>query len=97
MYGNVWCVLTQKLMEQFGDATVVSAVWQGKRFTIYGRLNYWRGGKLSRIEADTVTERTSTPVDIKSVLDRDFTAGLDPVDYIQRLHEGIIRSSHHQE
>lgn len=91
LYGDVWCVLAPHLVEQWGDETKVSSIWGGKRLTVFGRLVYWKGGRLSRVEAENVRERYSVPgIDIETVLDSDFTAGLDPVEYLDRLHEGKL-------
>lgn len=90
LYGGVWCLLPPSLIEQWGDETRLSSVWRGRRLTVYGRLVYWRGGKLSRIEAENVRERDAQAVDIRQLLDPEFTSGLDPVEYLQRLHEGRI-------
>lgn len=90
LYGNVWCVLAPHLIEQWGGETRVSSIWTGKRLSIFGRLLYWKGGRLSRVEAESVRERVSPRIDIEDVLDADFTAGLDPVEYLDRLHEGKL-------
>lgn len=90
LYGSVWCVLADHLVEEWGDAQKVSDIWKGKRLTIFGRLIYWRGGKLARVDAQSVRERDTPKINIEDVLDADFTAGLDPVEYLERLHEGKL-------
>ena len=88
LYGDVWCVLAAHLIGQWGDAQRVSDIWKGKKLTVNGKLTYWRGGRLARIDAETVRERSTPPLDIEELLDAQFTAGLDPVEYLGRLHEG---------
>ncbi len=90
LYGTVWCVLADSLVEKWGDEQKISAVWEGRRLTVYGRLIYIRGGKLARVEAQNVREREVPRVKIEDLLDPDFTAGLDPVEYLDRLHEGEL-------
>ena len=87
LYGTVWCVLADSLVEKWGDTQKISTVWQGKRLTVFGRLLYLAGGRLSRVEAQNVRERDAPRIKIEDILDPDFTAGLDPVEYLERLHE----------
>ena len=50
----------------------------GKTVGIQGRLFYASGGKLTRVEAVDIREITDAPyIDLNSVLDPDFTAGMD--------------------
>lgn len=90
MYGPVSCVLADHLIEPWGDGQKVSDVWRGKRLIVFGRLIYWKGGRLSRVEAQSVRERDVPKIDIEDVFDPDFTAGLDPVEYLDRLHGGRL-------
>ncbi len=90
LYGDVYCVLAPHLVDKWGDEQRVSSIWKGKRLIVYGRLVYWKGGKLARVEADNIRERETPRVDIETVLDPDFTAGVDPVEYLDRLHEGKL-------
>ncbi len=90
LYGLVWCVLADNLVEQWGDEQRISAVWRGKRLIVYGRLLYGAGGKLSRVEVENVREREAPRIDIEKVFDSEFTSGLDPVEYLERLHEGKV-------
>lgn len=90
IYGNVWCVLPSDLIDQWADATRLSAVWKDRKLTVFGRLVYWQGGRLARVEAETVRERGTQLVDIRKLFDPDFTSGLDPIEYLEKLHEGRL-------
>lgn len=90
LYGDVWCVLAPHLIEQWGDAQRLSDVWKGKKLTIFGRLTYWRGGKLARVDAEAIREKNVPLMDIEDLFDVDFTGGLDPVEYLEKLHEGKL-------
>jgi hypothetical protein len=90
-YGFVWCRLAKELIERFGGEHKMSEIWEGKTVGVEGRLIYAVGGKLSRIEAKSIREITSAlPIDLDSVLDPNFTSGLDPVEYLNKLHEGDL-------
>ena len=69
----------------------MSDIWKGKTLGIYGRLNYLAGGKLATIDAVDVRKIEAAPlVNLESILDPDFTAGMDPHEYLEKLHEGQI-------
>lgn len=88
LYGAVWCVLADRLVDLWGDEQRISSIWKGKRVIVYGRLFYATGGKLTRVEADNVRERDVPKINLDKILDPDFTAGLDPVEYLAQMHEG---------
>lgn len=91
MHGFVWCQLSPELIEKFGAEHKMADVWEGKSLGVQGRLMYAAGGKLSRIEADDIREMPAVaPIDLVTVLDPDFTAGLDPIEYLRKLHEGDL-------
>ena len=88
LYGFVWCALSPALVDQYGGEHRLKDVWEGKMLAVQGRLNY-SGGTLRRADAISVREITSAPyIDLDSVLDPDFTSGLDPNEYLDRLHAG---------
>lgn len=91
LYGFVWCVLSPKVVTRFGTEHQMKEVWEGKALGVQGVLVYGKGGKLSRIEVSDIREvAAAPPLDLASVLDPDFTAGLDPVEYLRRFHEGEL-------
>ncbi|TPL48304.1 hypothetical protein [Mesorhizobium sp. B2-4-6] len=91
MYGFIWCTLSSDLIERFGDEHSMSDIWKGKTLGVQGRLNYIAGGKLQSIEAFNVREIEFAPlVNLEAILDPDFTAGMDPQEYLERLHEGRL-------
>lgn len=91
LYGYVWCQLSKNVIEKFGSEHKMSDIWKGKTIGVEGRLIYAIGGKLSRIEVNDIREMQFAPtVDLDSVLDPNFTSGLDPVEYIRQLHEGEL-------
>ena len=46
LYGFVWCILSQNVIERFGNEHKMAAVWEGRTIGVYGRLSYAVGGKL---------------------------------------------------
>jgi hypothetical protein len=87
---HVWCVLTGPQVALFGDAHKFSEVWQRKVVGVEGRLIY-KDERLVRVVATDIREiAPAPPVNLASVRDPDFTGGLDPVEYLRRLHEGEL-------
>jgi hypothetical protein len=88
--GFVWCVLSTRLVTQFGDEHKLAEVWEGKTVGVYGQLHYLSGGRLNRIDAEKLRSINVPPFDLDAILDPDFTAGFDPVEYLEKLHEGDL-------
>ena len=72
-----------------GEQTIAD-VWSGRVVSVPGRIYYGQSGKPTRIEASDVRAKEIPEIDIQDVLDPDFTSGLSPVEYLQRLHEGNL-------
>ncbi len=51
---------------------------------------YLAGGGLNRIDAEEVRTIEAPAFDLDAILDPDFTAGFDPVEYLEKLHEGDL-------
>lgn len=90
-YGFIWCILSQKVILQFGSEHAMKEVWDGKRIGVQGVLSYGIGGKLLKIGAHDIREFESVePIDINTLLDPAFTSGLEPDEYLRQLHEGEL-------
>jgi hypothetical protein len=88
-YGFVWSILAKR--EDPIAAAKIAEVWEGKTVAVEGRLCYGPGGKLKFVDRCTVHLMDEVaPVDLDSVVDPSFTAGLDPAEYVKRLHEGTL-------
>src|SRR6266550_1361791 len=92
LYGFVWCQLADQISQRFGSEHAMREIWEGKTLGVAGKLIYAAGGaKLSRIEVFEIREiPVAVRVDLENVLDPNFTAGLDPVEYLRQLHEGEL-------
>jgi len=91
LYGFFWCVLSNTLVAEWGSEHSMADIWEGKTLTIEARLSYGIGGKLAKAEALKIREVTDVPpIDLESILDPNFTAGLDPSEYLRRLHDGDL-------
>lgn len=91
LYGFVWCILSRNVIERFGSEHKMADVWEGKTVGVHGRLSYAIGGKLSRVDAIDMREIVAAPpIDLDSVLDPNFTGGMDPHEYLRQLHDGEL-------
>ena len=90
LYGFVWCVLSRALVSRFGNEHKLAEIWEGKTIGVSGRLYYLNGGRLNRIDTEGFREIVAPPFDLDAILDPDFTAGYDPVEYLDKLHEGDL-------
>jgi hypothetical protein len=91
LYGFVWCTLSQKVIDEFGTEHSVADVWKGKTIGVHGRLSYGGDGMLKRIDVLEIREiQAAAPIDLNSILDPNFTAGMDPNEYLEKLHAGEL-------
>jgi hypothetical protein len=91
LYGFVWCALSPGVIDRFGNEHRMADVWEGKMIGVYGRLSYAKGGRLSKVDAIDMREITAAPpIDLDAVLDPNFTAGMDPHEYLRQLHDGEL-------
>ena len=90
LYGYVWCVLSDDLVAHYGGERKLSEAWAGRGVGVHGRLHYLTGGSLSRIDAEDIRQIEAPSIDLDAILDPDFTSGLDPVEYLDKLHEGDL-------
>lgn len=90
LYGFVWCVLNKGLIDRWGGEHRLAEIWEGKTIGVYGELHYLSGGRLNRIDANDIREIDIPPFNLDAILDSDFTAGFDPVEYLEKLHEGDL-------
>ena len=90
LYGPVWCVVPPELVASLGGERTLEEVWSGRRVAVDGRFHYGAGGRLIRVVVEDIREKTARRVKMEDVLDPGFTAGLDPIDYLERLHDGSL-------
>jgi hypothetical protein len=90
LYGFVLCVLNNALVTRFGGERKLADVWEGKAIAVQGRLHYLAGARLNRVDAEDLRLIEAPPFDLDSVLDPNFTAGFDPLEYLEKLHEGNL-------
>jgi hypothetical protein len=90
-YGLVWCRVSKTVAESFGRQETLDDLWKGKTVGVEGDLVFAASGKLREIVTSSVREIAGAPrIDIDSIVDPNFTSGLDPVEYLRRLHEGEL-------
>jgi hypothetical protein len=93
VYGVFWCKVPQHLIDEFGGEHRMKEVWERKNIGASGRIAYDPSGKIRIMDAEELRVIHNAPeVDLDSLLDPDFTSGLDPVEYLRRLHEGELAS-----
>lgn len=86
----IWCKLTKELAYRFDDKVTFDDVWAGKRVRLRGWLSYRHDGNVHVIDAEKIELVTVAEVKTDSLLDADFTGGLDPRTYLERLRDGTL-------
>ena len=89
-YGHVVCTVPDTLVTKLGGEKTLEDVWTGRSVAVSGTLHYGPGGALNRVVAEDIRDRVGAPLTILDILDSDFTSGLDPSEYLDRLHGGSL-------
>lgn len=90
LYGRVACSIPADLVEELGGERTLEDVWKGRSVAVYGTLYYAVAGHLQRIVAQSIRDREAPPVDLDAIYDTGFTDGMEPTEYLDRLHEGRL-------
>lgn len=86
----IWCLVDQDHIEQVAGETTFEDVWLSHRVIVKGTLEYDSYGKLSKVNAVDISLINVRSVDVDELKDPDFTGGLSPGEYIDRLREGNL-------
>lgn len=88
---EVHCIVSEQDRERIASEASFNDVWGGRRVLVTGVLHYNNSGALTRITADSLRLFPSAPEpNFDELRDPDFTGGLDPVEYLDRLHGGTL-------
>ena len=80
---EVLCVLSDELAKKAG-AHKWQEVWEGARVIVWGEVQFNRKGTIISIRADDIIEVAPRDLTYADIADPNFTAGLEPVEYLMR-------------
>ena len=89
-YDVVRCMVKRDKLEELGEEATLKEVWKHRRVRIVGALTYAEGGSLEQVAVDELQLFPSGGVSLTEVLDPDFTGGMEPVEYLDRFHDGAL-------
>lgn len=87
-YDVVRCLVQQDKLDALGDEATLTEVWKHRRVRIIGTLSYAEGGILDQVTVDELHLFPDSGVGLAQILDPDFTGGMEPVEYLDRLNDG---------
>ena len=87
-YDVVRCLVQQNKLDELGDEATLKEVWKHRRVRIVGTLSYAEGGQLEQVSVDELHLFPDSAVGLAQILDPDFTGGMEPVEYLDRLNNG---------
>lgn len=85
-----WCRIPPGQEEAFAQATSLDDVWKNARVRLRGWIEYNRRGEISGMSAEGIQFVKTREVGVGELHDPDFTDGLDPVTYVDRLRDGEL-------
>jgi hypothetical protein len=87
---EVTCVLSDDLAGRIGHQHDWAEAWEGRRVIVSGEITHKRDGAISRVEAISLDIIDSIPIRYDDIADPNFTNGLSPAEYLEKLWEGDI-------
>lgn len=89
-YEVVRCIVEQHKLDELGDEATLKELWKHRRVRLVGSLSYAEGGMLEQVSVDEMHLFPSSNIDLRQIIDPDFTGGMEPIEYLGRLHEGEL-------
>lgn len=87
-YEVVRCLVAQDKLDELGDEATLKEVWKHRRVRVTGTLSYAEGGSLEQATVEDLHLFPENRVSLAQILDPDFTGGMEPVEYLERLNSG---------
>jgi hypothetical protein len=87
---KITCVINAEQSAEIARAGTFEDVWQHRRIAVRGLIRYGKSGNITRIDATSVIRKEHVDVPDERIKDKDFTDGLNAVDYLSRLREGDL-------
>jgi hypothetical protein len=85
-----WCRIPDAQQAKFAEAASLDDVWKNARVRLRGWIEYNKRGEISGMSAESIQHVSPSPVKLSDLSDPDFTGGLDPVTYLNRLRDGEL-------
>lgn len=87
---EIWCIIPNERQDEIAGGTDFSVVWHGQRVVLQGSIEYDPYGNIAKMTANHLKIIDSDKRRINEIQDNEFTGGLSPVDYLEKLREGDI-------
>jgi hypothetical protein len=89
-YEVVRCIVGQDKLDELGDEATLKELWKHRRVRLIGTLSYADGGVLEQIAAEEMHLFPGSSIDLRQIIDPEFTGGMEPIEYLDRLHDGEL-------
>lgn len=89
-YDVVRCIVEQEKLDELGDEATLKQLWKHRRVRLIGALSYAEGGVLEQVSVEEMHLFPGSSVDLRQIFDPAFTGGMEPIEYLDRLHEGEL-------
>jgi hypothetical protein len=89
-YDVVRCMVDQNKLDELGGEATLKELWKHRRVRLVGALSFAEGGALTQVAVQEMHLFPETSVNLSQILEADFTGGMEPVEYLDRLYDGGI-------
>lgn len=87
---TITCRVDQALMDGISQSADFVDVWEHRRVIVRGKIFYDTSGDVVRVHARSIRRVNPRDMTFRDIEDKDFTEGLDTVEYVDRLREGDV-------
>jgi len=82
---EIWCLVPPEMVDYISGTTEPKDVWHGQRVIVDGVIKYDKDGHVARIVVNEITKVKKSGVMLTDIIDKNFTDGISPVEYINIL------------
>ena len=87
---EIWCQVDNAAREEMERNITAGDVWKHRRVRVRGQISYDASGKISRVYDASVFCVNNKEASIDDLHEPDFTEGLSPYQYIEKLRENDV-------
>jgi hypothetical protein len=87
---DLWGIVEAGHAAQVANAADFNDVWSGRRILVSGRIEYNARGQVDRVYVRDMNLIDASRIGIEDIRDTDFTGGLSPSEYLDKLRDGDL-------
>ncbi len=87
---TIRCMINAETRDEIAKGVAVEDIWHFQRVRVRGIIYYDKDGQITQVDARQVERINPGSLSAKDLYDPDFTDGLEPSVYLDKLREGEL-------